>query len=542
MTQKKKKKIPTKAELQQLQRLYKTDEKIGERLGGVPAYLVAYWRRKKNIPKHSQPKFSEKEINTLWERYGDDDKCGLELGISKAAFYNWRRRYGIKEKPAFLKLEQLEFNFPGLKTSGTSTSLYNKQSLVQKILARHLEKETVEIGATIAIEPDLVYTNLSAHEAVDTFDRKQSDLVWNPGKILLSLDSGETSNGSPDLENARKIMEFASRQSIKNLISIKDGLQFMTAMEKGYILPGQAILSPDKYISSFGALSALSFPVSTQEAGQVWADGTYTLTVPKVVRINISGRRARGVAGKDIALSVFKQLANVNIAGKAIEFYGNIVSQMHISERITLCHFMVESGAVTAICPFDSVTRRFLTGRALGSFQPHMADKNAEYEAVYQVNVDSLSPQLMKLDDQTEIKPAGEFDGLPVQAVVIGTENNGRFDDIRASAEILKGKQIHPDCRLFIYPATRTIYLEALKKGLIRILVEAGAEIIFPGHWPYNGTRKICGDNERALVTSNFRFAQNLGLRKTDTCLCSPVTAAAAALNGAITDPIRFLK
>ena len=158
----KKRSIPTKAELLRLQKLYKTDERIGERLGGVPAYLVAYWRRKKNIPKYSLPKFSEAEIRNLWERYGDDEKAGLELGISKAAFYNWRRRYGFREKPAFLKLEQLELNFPGMVVTSHTNSLYGKRSMVQKIAARLTDAGSVEIGQEVEVEPDLTVTPVDA--------------------------------------------------------------------------------------------------------------------------------------------------------------------------------------------------------------------------------------------------------------------------------------------------------------------------------------------------------------------------------------------
>ncbi|HPC11966.1 MAG TPA: hypothetical protein PK112_07700, partial [candidate division Zixibacteria bacterium] len=159
-------KIPTKGELLQLQKLYKTDEKIGERLGGVPAYLVAYWRRKKNVAKHSVPKFSEAEVRNLWERFGDDDRCGLELGISKAAFYNWRRRYGIREKPPFLKLEQLELNLPGLKQRGHAVSLLGKQSAAQKIIAMAAEREKVEVGELVVVQPDVTIAHQDAAAVV----------------------------------------------------------------------------------------------------------------------------------------------------------------------------------------------------------------------------------------------------------------------------------------------------------------------------------------------------------------------------------------
>ena len=538
----KKKKIPTKTELLQLQKLYKTDEKIGERLGGVPPYLVAYWRRKKNIPKHSQPKFSEKEIQTLWERYGDDDKCGLELGISKAAFYNWRRRYNIKEKPAFLKLEQLEFNFPGLKPSAaTSYSLYNKQTLIQKILAGQLERASIEVGESIEIEPDLIVINQEIASAISSFESQHTDLVWNPTKILMTADSSHPGNGAhKEYPVKNNIREFASRQNIKNIIPQKEGFLYQSAIEKGFILPGQKILCSDMNAPAFGALSTVSFAVSPKELGKVWAVGKYQLMVPKTIRINVNGRRSRGITGKDITISILSQLSGIEVEGKALEFYGNVISQMHISERITLCHQTIKSGAITAICPFDSATRRYLTGRALGAIHPLMADKNAEYDEIYQVNIDTLTPQIVKNEDYTKSNPVAEYDGIPLSLVIIGTDTNGRFDDIRAVSDIIKGKQIHPDCRLLLYPASRSIYLEALKKGLIRVLVEAGAEIIYPGHRLYFEAFQI--SRERVLSTSDRPFISLNGEKPADFYTASPLTCAASALQGKLTDPTRFLK
>jgi hypothetical protein len=230
----KRRKIPTKAELLQLQKLYKTDEKIGERLGGVPAYLVAYWRRKKNIPKYSLPKFSETEIRNLWERYGDDEKSGLELGISKAAFYNWRRRYGIREKPAFLKLEQLELNFPGIRQPEHTSSLWGKRSVVQKVLARLADVERVEVGETIEVEPDLVICPGGAGTVVQQFKKQGAEFVFNPNKLIIMLDYAPTRNGRCPAAANKMIREFARRQSIKALFDLREGVCQQLALEKGH--------------------------------------------------------------------------------------------------------------------------------------------------------------------------------------------------------------------------------------------------------------------------------------------------------------------
>ncbi len=536
-----KKKIPTKSELLQLQKLYKTDEKIGERLGGVPAYLVAYWRRKKNIPKHSQPKFSEKEILNLWERYGDDDKCGLELGISKAAFYNWRRRYGIKEKPAFLKLEQLELNFPGLKLDSSSMSLYGNQTIAQKILANTAQIDKAETNSTIEVEPDLVLSGLESNDIIKAFDIYDNELVWNPNKIFISqaLSPNQTNNSTPEI--LKQILEFVKRQGIKNIFGRVDGVSYQAALEQGYIHPGQIILGTDNCILSSGCVGTYSQGISTEQAASVWANGKIELTVPETIRVDINGRRSRGVYGKDIALSVVKQLKDVNVSGRVIEYYGNVVSQMSISERFTLCNHTLDLGVVSALCSFDSVTRRYLTGRIMVNYNPFIADKNADYAEIYQINIDQLSPQLATPNNPDLINPVLNYENTPIKLIILGTANNGRYEDLRVASEILKGKKINPECRLLIYPASRTVYLEALKKGLIRVLVESGAAVIYPGYWP-NESSSILAEGEKALITFNSELAKNISSNDTDLYLCSPATAAASALNGTITDPTRYTK
>ncbi|UCD64808.1 MAG: hypothetical protein JSW34_05070 [Candidatus Zixiibacteriota bacterium] len=536
-------KIPTKAELVRLQKLYRTDEKIGERLGGVPAYLVAYWRRKKNVPKHSLPKFSEKEIRDLWERFGDDDKCGLELGISKAAFYNWRRRYGIREKPAFLKLEQLELNFPGLKLHATADSLYGKKTLTQKVLGRESGAEGIEVGQMVEVEPDVVVSHANTGRILEEFSRLDSELVWNPGKIVVALANCYTESEEDNLPEFRvRVRDFVRRQGIKAYYDYAEGACHQVALEKGQILPGQFAVASDNYAISYGCLSAVATGVSIKQAASVWATGKLRFEVPPTIRIDINGRRARGVYSRDIALSVQKQLAAVDVNHRAIEYYGHVVSRMGISERFTLTSLTLDTGAIVAVCSFDSITRRFLTGRTSLHYRPMVADKNAEYEQIYQINIDHLNPQLAHVATD-QIKPVAESEGLPVSLIILGTASNGRFDDIRVAAEVLKGKRVSPECRLLIYPASRAVYLEALKKGLVRILVEAGAIVMYPGYWTRAGRRGSLADRgERVLATSNSRLVDGLDPEQSEVYLCSPATAAASALNAAITDPARYVK
>ena len=525
--------IPTKAELLRLQKQFKTDEKIGERLGGVPAYLVAYWRRKKDVPKYSLPKFSEADIRNLWERYGDDEKAGLELSISKAAFYNWRRRYGLREKPAFLKLEQLELNFPGMASPAHANSLYGKRTVVQKVLARLIEADRVEIGQEIEIEPDLTITPDLATAAIEAFGER-ADLVWNPSKVVLLPGHLTASGESSSTDAHRKVREFARRRGIKYFYDIQDGNCAQVALERGHVVPGSLILGTGRESFALGALASVPLSVRPADLAAVWAGEKYPLEVPESVRIAINGRRGRGVMAADVALFVIKQLAGGEVRDRVIEFVGGVVSQMTVGERFTLAGLAAETGARAALCSYDATTRRYLTGRALGRYQPVVADKDAEYAQLYQINVDHLTPMIAPLRSLASVRPLEELRDLSVQHIVLGGFAAGRLEDLRVAAEILRGHQLNDGCRLWIVPGSRYVYLEALKKGLIRLFTELGAIVAHPGsidRW------EAPAPGERALVTT---WPDAVQPADTEIFFCSPAVAAASALNAAITDPTGY--
>ncbi len=536
-------KIPTKAELEQLQKLYKTDEKIGERLGGIPTYLIAYWRRKKNIPKYSMPKFSEKEILTLWERYGDDDKCGLELGISKAAFYNWRRRYNIREKPAFLKLEQLELNFPGLKTQSGKPSLYGERSISQKIIAQKANTEKVAVGETVEIEPDLTVNQFYLGEIIEEFSKSSYDYIWNSNKIVLSLQAGidRTKRLNPNINKMAR--EFVRRHNINFFYDINKGNSHQIVLEKGLLLPGQLGIGCDPNVVSYGSLSAYTAVISPKEMVELWGTGKVKLTVPPTLRIDINGRRLRSISSRDIALSIMKQLAVDDIEGKVFEYYGSVVSRMTVGERFTLTNQATAMGAKGAICHFDSITRRFLNGRTQENYNPIIADKDAIYQGMYQINIDQLLPQIAGPNGNKSVKAVAEMEGLPINMIILGSCSSGRFEDLRIGADILKGKKVHSDCRLLIVPGSQTVYLEALKKGLIRVFIETGAMVMNPG-LPMRtpNLHQMMANGENCLATINGKYIEEIEEDSDKSVyICSPATAAASALQGVITDPTRFV-
>ncbi len=523
-----KKNAPTKTDLVQLQKLYKTDEKIGERLGGVPAYLVAYWRRKKNVPKYSLPKFSDRDILALWERFGDDEKCGLELGISKAAFYNWRRRYGIREKPAFLKLEQLELDFPGQRHAAHSHSLYGEQTIAQKIIARAAGKDKVPVGATVQAEPDLVSAIVNSNGIIEEFLKIGQGYVWNAGKIVLT--EGD-SNGS------QSVSEFVRRQGIKTIYDLREGHCSQVLLEHGHVRPGQMIIGTEPSIAGIGCLGSLAFMVEPDQTARLWASGSIEIQVPATIKIDLNGRRARGVYTRDILAALVKRLEKTNCTSKVIEFSGLTVSQMNVSERFTLCYLARLVGAKAAITPYNSTVRRYLTGRASSGLTPVQADKNAAYEQTITVDISDIRPFLYTIGTEAKVQPVAELDGLPIRQVVLGACANGRFEDLRVAADILKGEKVHRDCKLFICPASRMVYLEALKKGLIRVYVESGAVVMNPG-----GDIILTRD-ESLLSQTQLTLSTTINdIKGRQVYYSSPATAAASAINAAITDPARFVR
>jgi homoaconitase/3-isopropylmalate dehydratase large subunit len=531
-------KIPTKAELIQLQKLYKTDEKIAERLGNVSPQLVAYWRRKKNIPKHSFPKFSEPEVRELWERYGDDYRCGLELGLSKAAFYNWRRRYGIKQKPAFLKLEQLELDLGAPSKKPGRKHLFGQQTIIQKMLMSSAGREDIVPGDVIAFEPDLVMAHVNAVEVIAAFKNNGHSHVWNAGRIAISMDWRSRPPENNHAGYQKTIRDFVRVQNIRHFFDFREGVCHQVILEKGLVLPGQMALGTDTLTTVYGAIGACGLKIDIAAMAAVWANGSYSVTVPETIKIIINGKMPHGVGARDVAMFIVRKLAASGAKGKAVEFYGSAVTQMTISDRVALSTIAAEIGAVTTICPFDTVTRRYFVNRTHMPFRPALSDKDAVYDESYELNIDQIRPQISGPYPETVVRSVGEVGQVPVHHVIIGSITTGRFDDLRVAADIIKGHQVHRDTQLYIFPGSRSIYLEAVKKGLIRAFLEAGAIVMNPGSAGEFFLNQIRPSSGEVCLTTSGQSDFDLNIIKGSAVYSvSPATAALSAVKGVISDP-----
>jgi len=540
-------KIPRKEELLKLQEKYKTDKKIGEALGGVPEYLVAYWRRKKKIGRYSFPKYSKEEIKDLWERYGNDHKAGEKLGISKAGFYKWRKRYEFLEKPKVLKFQQLDFLLSGQLNHSGSTGFMTRpdsgnMTMAQKLLAKKAGKAQTVVGEIVNVEPDLAMSHDNAGLVIKQFRQIGQSKVWNPDKIVIPLDHRAPAESEKTATAHKSIREFVKEQGIKNFYDIKEGICHQVVIEKGHILPGQLAVGTDSHTTSYGCLGALSTGIGATEMAVVWATGKIWLRVPESIKIVIDGKMPRGVYAKDVILFIIGQLTVEGASYKSVEFYGETVSRMSVSERFTLCNLSMEMGAKFAVVPFDRVTQKYLSEVTSQRYEPILSDSEAIFVKEYLFNMNILEPQVACPHNVDNVKPVGEVKGIKIDQVVLGSCTNGRLDDLEVAAKILKGKKVHPQVRMLVLPATRTIYSQAIKKGYLQTFLDAGAVILNPGCGPCLGAHEgILAAGEKCLATTNRNFKGRMGSPDSEVYLASPALAAATAVRGEITDPREFL-
>ncbi len=568
--------IPTKAELLRLQRQFKTDARIAERLGNVDPYLVSYWRRKRNVPNYSAPKFSEKEIGVLWERFGDDDRCGAELGVSKGAFYSWRRRYGIKNKPAFLKLEQMEINFPG-DTSPRSIS--NNQGIrpaTHKLIFNKSADSAANSsnGNAIPITPDLVAINNPTATAISYYFATNKKPALAVERLALMLKDGKFSpDAAGHLNNSLcpgSVHQWAKKMQVRHAYSEVDGNMWNRLYFSGGALPGQLVLCQRGFERFAGAIGALGWWSSDEDLVRTFSTGTAHITTPKVVRVNITGKRYAPIYAVDILINLAANLAEKDYSQRALEYAGSAMMSMPVADRQALCAIGSLIDVRSALTPCDTVTVRHTATLGSWKFDQVSPDRDAEFVDSYQFNIESVKPMVaikraldgvgefsqqsqLSLSQETTdssssenntntkkhsvtFHTAQEVTGLGVDVVFIGGSPGGDYESLRKAAEALHGKKVADEVRLLVSPTSREVYLRSLKRGILRQLIEAGAVILNPG--VDSTSLGLFGISPAAKVATTsveplFSSAENTA----DRYVVSPLTAAISAVNGHLLDP-----
>jgi 3-isopropylmalate/(R)-2-methylmalate dehydratase large subunit len=413
-------------------------------------------------------------------------------------------------------------------------------TLVEKIVGQQIGN-VVEAGEFALVPVDVVY----AHEGTGPLALEQFERLGRPGLGATTLLFSDHAAPSPrsELSNVQKrLREFAAE---KGAISFEPGAGIChQIVAERWARPGSIIVGADSHTCTAGALAALGTGMGSTDVGAAMALGKTWLRIPETVRVELHGGLRPLVSAKDVILYVIGQLSAEGAIYKALEFGGPGLVGMSMDERLTLCNMAVEAGAKTGLCPADEVTRAFLAnqGRAT-DFKPLAPDRDAQYERVVEIDLGEVVPQVAFPHMVDNVRAITEAVGQPVDQVFVGTCTNGRLSDLRVAANLLRGREVHPDARLLVGPASRQTYLEALREGLIEALVKAHATILPPGCGPCVGIHLgVLADGERCLSTQNRNFRGRMGNPQGEIFLGSPATAAAAALAGQIVDPRAYFE
>lgn len=422
-------------------------------------------------------------------------------------------------------------------------------TIVQKILARATGRQSVAVGDVVEPAVDLAMSHENAALVLNQFQEifqgtGLEPRVWDPARIAIVFDHRVPAESAKTATNQKKVREFVAAQGIRKFHDIRGdqgGICHQVLPENGYVRPGAVVVGTDSHTTTHGALGAFAFGIGATEMAAVWALGRIlNVEVPATIKVYVNGKFSPFVSPKDLILHLIGRLTAEGANFKAIEFHGTAIQAMKTSGRLVLCNMSVEAGATAGIVPPDEETMWYLRRDAgvKDALDPLGPDPDAVYDRVVEVDASLLAPQVALPHAVDNVRPVADAIGRKIDQVVIGSCTNGRLDDLEVAANILKGRKVAASVRMIVFPASWKIYREALDRGHLAALADAGAVIMNPGCGCCLGIHQgALGDGEVALSTTNRNFKGRMGNPKSDVYLCSPAVAAASAVTGVITDP-----
>ncbi|HEC88366.1 MAG TPA: 3-isopropylmalate dehydratase large subunit [Thermoplasmata archaeon] len=399
-------------------------------------------------------------------------------------------------------------------------------TLAEKILSEKSGMK-VEVGDIIEATVDKAMSHDNAALVIKKFEEIGLPLKI-PEKIVIILDHRVPANTIKTAENHRKIREFVKKNGIKNFYDVNHGICHQVMIEEGHAQKGMLIVGTDSHTTSYGALNAFSTGIGATEMASVWATGKIWLKVPETYRIEVNGNLPEMVFAKDIILHIIGELKSDGANYKACEFYG-IVEKMPLADKITIANMSMEMGAKTAFF-----------GGGNGIYEKDVYE-NDIYEKNFEFDISELSPQVSCPHAVDNVKSIEDVEGKEINQAVFGSCTNGRIEDLRISAKILKGRKIKKGVRFLIFPASMKIYRQALEEGLIKIFIDSGGIVMNPGCGCCLGAHEgILAENEVAITSTNRNFKGRMGSKNSEIYLASPATVTASAIEGKIADPRKF--
>ena len=415
-----------------------------------------------------------------------------------------------------------------------------EQTITQKILAAHAGKTAVEAGELINVKLDLVLGNdITAPIAIREFEKIGCDTVFDKERVALVPDHSTPNKDIKSAELVKILRYFSKKHKITNFFEIgKMGVEHTLLPDEGLVGPGDAVIGADSHTCTYGALGAFSTGVGSTDLACAMACGETWFKVPEQMKFVYYGKLPKWVGGKDLILYTIGKIGVDGALYRSMEFTGETISGIDMAGRFTMCNMAIEAGGKNGIISPDEKTMAYIDGRLKRDFEIYQSDSDAEYCDVVEIDVSKLEPIVSFPHLPENAKPVSEATHIKLDQAVIGSCTNGRIEDLRIAASILKGRNVHPDVRLIVIPATQDIYLQSIREGLTEIFVEAGAAVSTPTCGPcLGGHMGVLAAGERAISTTNRNFVGRMGHTKSEVYLSNPAVAAASAVLGRIGSP-----
>lgn len=418
-------------------------------------------------------------------------------------------------------------------------------TMTQKILADHAGVKEVHAGELIEANVDIVMANdITGPMALPIF-KKMADKVFDKDKLVLVPDHFTPNKDIKSAENSKAIREFSREQGLTHHMEQgKCGVEHAILPESGIVVAGDAVIGADSHTCTYGAIGAFSTGVGTTDIATGMATGQLWFKVPSAIKFNLHGKLPKYVSGKDVILHIIGRIGVDGALYKSMEFTGEGVKELSMADRFTICNMAIEAGAKNGIFPVDEAAIEYLDKHAKREYKIYEADKDAEYEEVVDVDLSAIRPTVAFPHLPGNAKTVDEIEAMDkiyIDQVVIGSCTNGRMEDLRKAAAILKGKKVADNVRVMVIPATQKIYLQCILEGILETFVEAGCAVNTPSCGPcMGGHMGVLAKGEKCVSTTNRNFVGRMGDVESLIYLASPETAAASAIAGYIANPEKF--
>ena len=413
-------------------------------------------------------------------------------------------------------------------------------TITEKILAAHSDRELVQPGELLDVRVDVIMGHdLSTPLAIHEMEKIGADKVFDPDKIILVPDHFTPSKDIKSAESCKRMRDFAKRQGITRFYDIGEmGIAHALLPEKGLVVPGDVAVGGDSHSCTYGAVGAFATGIGSTDLAAAMLTGTLWLRVPESMKVILRGETRKWVSAKDLILHIIGDIGVDGALYKAMEFTGDTVGRLPMSGRLTMANMVVEAGAKNGIFAFDDVAEAYLRQRAQRKYTVFHSDTDARYSDVNEYDAGSLEPVVALPHSPGNVIPVNEATDISIDQVVIGSCTNGRIEDLRVAAEVLRNHSIADGVRMIVIPATQAIYRQAMQEGLLEVFLDARAAISTPTCGPcVGGHMGVLAKGEKAVSTTNRNFVGRMGHPESLIYLTNPAVAAASAVKGRIAHP-----